>query len=62
MSDTEHHDDLEAECRKARTKGKNVCVWDLRYAFWTAGCTGLKTLWFDYNYTFCPYCGKKIEG
>ena len=60
MSNKEHKEpNLEAECRNARAKAKDVCVWVLHDYILTVGCTGLETRWFGYS--FCPYCGKKIE-
>ena len=51
---------LEEECRLARGRGKEVCVWDSpRGINPTPGCTG-KILHVD-HFVFCPFCGKPIK-
>jgi hypothetical protein len=59
--DDQHEPDLETECRKARAKQKEVCVWgwnrDENSFF--SGCG--KRWFYHGEYIVCPFCAKKIE-
>ena len=68
MTSTAHEDQfrsepgLEDECRKARAKAKDVCVWDASVIPLTVQCVPTRFIeFYSLHYSFCPYCGKKIE-
>jgi hypothetical protein len=55
-------DDLEAECREARAKVNDVCVWNDHFMFAIPGCrTQIDRCDMVDGYNFCPFCGKRIE-
>jgi hypothetical protein len=55
--------DLEEECRQARARASNVCVWEFKRWVFTAKvqCKGEWVKAYFDDYVFCPYCGRKIE-
>jgi hypothetical protein len=60
-------DKLEAECRKARLKQKNVCEWQTDPITGSSKTDCNKTWWAGnlqrpvLHFSLCPFCGKKIE-
>ena len=55
-------DYLETECREARLRVKNVCVWNIKGMLHNTSCgSGMLFTSFDISYRFCPFCGKRIE-
>ena len=74
MTPIEHEDqfrpepDLEAECRKARAKALDVCVWTrYRSGDFHSACGRDYAIGYDSmmpkedGFDFCPFCGNKIE-
>lgn len=55
-------EDLEAQCREARAKVKDVCMWNIKGMWYYTSCgSGMLFTSFDTSYRFCPFCGKRIE-
>jgi hypothetical protein len=54
-------DRLETECRKARLKQTDVCVWQRPPGYNRLYATSCDKLYQNEDFTFCPFCGKKIE-
>jgi hypothetical protein len=54
-------EDLEQQCRDARVKAKEICVWkwDKYQESHFSGCG--KKSWCSSDWIVCPYCAKPIE-
>jgi hypothetical protein len=57
-----HEPDLEEECRQARGRDSNVCVWSIsRNALVGTPQCKVVVIHYDRGFLFCPFCGRKIE-
>ena len=58
---------LENQCRDARNKKKDVCIWgvdtdfDVGYPRCKSNPGAKRWVNYEEGFKFCPFCGKKIE-
>lgn len=56
---------LEDQCREARNRNRNVCVWTQHICHWTTQCGktwgGCNPMYPIDDFPFCPHCSQKIE-